>query len=212
MTATVESTTTSDQIFATPADEARLERVATALTANGFTVHLADDVAAARRLVLALIPEGAEVSQGASQTLLESGVTADLEGGRFEALRPKLRAMDRATQAREIRKLGAAPDVMVGSVSAITENGWLVAASASGSQLGPYASGAGQLVLVVGSQKVVPDLATAFERIEKHVFPLEDARMQSAYGMGSRLNKLLVMRGDFPGRTTVVLVREAVGF
>ena len=40
---------------------------------------------------------------------------------------------------------------MLGSVNAITEDGQLVASSATGSQLGPYASGAGQLILVVGS-------------------------------------------------------------
>jgi hypothetical protein len=52
--------------------------------------------------------------------------------------------MDRKTQGREIRKLGAAPDVMLGSVSAVTEDGKLVTASFGGSQLGPYAAAAGK--------------------------------------------------------------------
>lgn len=80
--------------------------------------------------------------------------------------------MDRKTQSREIRKLTAAPDYMLGSVQAVTEGGDLVVASASASQLGPYASGAGRLILVVGSQKIVRDLDEALRRIDEQVFPV----------------------------------------
>ncbi len=120
--------------------------------------------------------------------------------------------MDRQTEGREIRKLGAAPDVFVNSVHAVTEDGRLVVASFGGSQLGPIVSGAGRVILVVGAQKIVPDLATAFQRIEEYSYPLEDERLQGLMGLHSQINKLIVVNADFPGRITVVLVREPLGF
>jgi hypothetical protein len=121
--------------------------------------------------------------------------------------------MNRQTQADEIRHLIASPEVMLGSVAAVTETGSLVAASASGSQLGPYVSGAGRVILVVGTQKVVRDLEEGLRRIDEYAFPLEDARAQEAYGIHSGINKLVVInREATPGRITVVLVDEALGF
>jgi hypothetical protein len=120
--------------------------------------------------------------------------------------------MDRQTQAREMRKLAAAPDFMLGSVAAVTADGVLVAASATGSQLGAYVAGAGRLVLVVGSQKIVRDLAAALRRIEDVVFPYEDEQVLERLGVHTRLEKVLLIYGEWlAGRTTVVLVREPVG-
>jgi L-lactate utilization protein LutC len=160
-----------------------------------------------------MVPEGAEVHSGKSKTLEDVGLYAELvESGQYDALRPRYLAMDRQTQGREIRKLAAAPDYMLGSVAAITEEGVLVAASATGSQLGPYVSGAGRVILVVGSQKIVPDLDAAIRRIHEVVFPFENASVRARLGVDTILEKVLVMYGEWqPGRTTVVLVREPVG-
>jgi len=120
--------------------------------------------------------------------------------------------MDRKTQGREIRKLIAAPDFMLGSVAAVTEAGVLVSASATGSQLGPYVSGAGRVILVVGSQKIVPDLEAALRRMDEVVTPWEKARVRERLGLDTGLEKVLVVYGEWnAGRTTVVLVREPVG-
>src|SRR5262249_59021280 len=105
----------------------------------------------------------------------------------------RIRALDRKAHGDEIRRLRAAPDVVVGSVSAVTEDGTLVAVSASGSQLPAYAGGAGKVIWVVGAQKIVPDLAAAFRRIETYAFPLEDVRARATYGRPSAINKLLVV-------------------
>jgi L-lactate utilization protein LutC len=200
--------------FDTAADEARVERTAAALRANGMTVFRAADAADAKRIVLGLIPEGSEVHQGASVSLDRAGITQEIEkSGRYQPLRPRIWSMDRKTQADEIRRRTAAPDVMLGSVNAITETGALVAASAGGRQLGPYASGAGRVILVVGAQKIVADLDEALRRVDDYVFPLEDARAQAAYGMHSGVNKILIVNREVtPGRITVVLVDEALGF
>ena len=164
-------------MFADPAPAQRLERAAAALTAHGFTVEILDDAAAARTRIKDLIPEGASVFTGASETLRLSGIDADINAsGRYDAIKPRSLAMDRATQMDEIRRLLASPDVIVGSVAAVTETGSLVVASASGSQLPGYAGGAARAIWIVGAQKVVPDLSTALRRVEDHCLPLENDR------------------------------------
>jgi hypothetical protein len=200
--------------YATVADDARVARTAAALEGNGMSVLRAGNAEEAKRIVLGLIPDGSQVYHGASQSLEESGIAGELErSGRYEPLRPRIFSMDRETQADDIRRLTSSPDVMLGSVHAVTETGSLVAASASGSQLGPYAAGAGKVILVVGTQKIVSDLEEAHRRIDEYAFPLEDARAQAAYGVHSGVNKVLIINREWmPGRTTVVLVDEALGF
>lgn len=200
--------------FTDPAPAQTLERAATALTAHGFTVEILDDAVAARARVKELIPEGAGVFTGASETLRLSGIDEDINAGeRYRAIRPRVLAMDRATQMDEIRRLLASPDVVVGSVAAVTETGSLVAASGSGSQLPSYSGGAARAIWIVGAQKVVPDLPAALRRVEDHCLPLESARTQAAHGWPSAVNKLLVLNAEHqPGRGTVLLLREAIGF
>jgi L-lactate utilization protein LutC len=174
---------------------------------------VASDRDEARRLVLEQLPEGAQVHQGASATLDAIGVTEEIEkSSRYDAVRPKLYSLDRETQKDEIRRLGAAPDYMLSSAHAVTEDGSLVIASASGSQIGPHASGAGHTIFVVGSQKVVPDLETALRRVHEYTFLLEDERALKAYGIHSAVNQLLVINGDWMNRITVILVDEPLGF
>jgi len=200
--------------FRTLADDARVQRTAAALEANGISVLRAADAADAKRIVLGLIPNGSQVHHGASLSLEEAGISEEIEqSGRYEPLRPRLWSMDRETQADEIRRLSSSPDVMLGSVQAVTETGSLVTVSASGSQLGPYASGADLVIVVVGTQKIVFDLEEALRRIDDYVFPLEDARAQAAYGVHSGVNKVLIVNREYtPGRTTVVFVDEDLGF
>ncbi|MDQ2934645.1 MAG: lactate utilization protein [Chloroflexota bacterium] len=200
--------------FGTLADEARVQRTAAALEANGISVLRAADGAEAQRMVLGLIPDGSQVHHGASQSLDVSGVSDEIDkSGRYQPLRPRIWSMDRQTQADDIRRLSAAPDVMLGSVHAVTETGSLIAASMSGSQLGPYVSGAGRVILVVGTQKIVSDLEEGLRRIDEYAFPLEDARAQAAYGIHSAVNKVLIINREIvPGRITVVFVDEVLGF
>jgi hypothetical protein len=200
--------------WGTKADDVRVKRTIAALEANGITAVRAADVAEAKRLVLDLIPESSEVHSGASQSLERSGISAEIEtSGRYEALRPRIWSMDRQTQADEMRRLSAAPNVMLGSVHAVTETGALVAASMGGSQLGPYVSGAGRVILLVGTQKIVSDLEEGLRRIDEYAFPLEDARAMAAYGIHSGVNKVLVINREIsPGRITVVFVDEVLGF
>jgi LUD domain len=200
--------------FTDPAPAERLERVAAALTAKNFTTEILDDAAAARARIKDLIPENASVFTGASETLCLSGIEEDINhSGRYDAIRTRGLALDRATQMDEIRRLLASPDVIVGSVAAVTETGSLVVASASGSQLTGYAGGSARAIWIVGAQKVVPDLSTALRRIEDHCLPLENDRALKVYGQPSALNRVLILNAEpHPGRGTVLLLREAIGF
>jgi hypothetical protein len=200
--------------FGAAADDARVRRTAAALEANGITVLRAADAAEAKRIVLGLIPEGSQVHHGASMSLDASGISDEIKkSGRYEPIRTRILSMDRKTRADEILRLGAAPNVMLGSVHAVTESGSLLAASMGGSQLGPYVSGAGRVILVVGTQKIVSDLEEGLLRIEEYAYPLEDARAQAAYGIHSGVNKVLIINREItPGRITVVFVDEVLGF
>jgi hypothetical protein len=203
-----------DQSFTTPASAAALDRAAAALAEHGFAVEVLDDAATARARVRELIPPGATVLTGASETLRLSGIEADInESGRYDAVRPWVLALDRTTQRDEIRRAMSTPDVILGSVHAVTEDGSLVIASGSGSQLPGFAGGAGRAIWVVGAQKVVADLQVGLRRVEEHCLPLETERAMRVYGMPSAVSRLLVLnREPAPGRGTVLLLREVIGF
>ena len=202
-----------DSSFGQAASEESIQRAAAALRAHNFTVEIVDTPADARAYVVSILPKDQSILTASSETVRLSGLDEDINrSGKYLAVRPELEKLDRKTQRAEMRKLGATPDVVVGSVAAVTEDGRVVAASASGSQIGPYVSTAGKVIWVVGSQKVVPDLDTAMRRLQFYAYPMEDIRAREKYGMPTALMKVLTLNGDWPGRSTIVLVREPIGF
>ena len=200
--------------FTKLASEERIARVVSALEANGMKVLIAENGEEAKKLVLEMIPQGAEVYANQSQTLDKLGLREELDGsGRYDAIRPKVLKLDRKTQSNEIRKLRSSPDYMIGSVQAITETGQVLTSSFGGSQLGAYAYGSAKVIWIVGTQKLVKDLDEGFRRIEEYSYPLEDARLLAALGMHSAIGKtLIVNREVVPGRITIVLVKEELGY
>src|SRR2546429_3818435 len=199
--------------FTTLPDEETLAATVVALEEHGFSVEVVDDLDAAREAVLARIPEGSSVMTNTSVTLEEAGIAAAVdEGGRYESARNKMMALDFATQLQEMKAIAGQPDYALGSVHAVSRDGTLVIASASGSQLASYAWGAANVIFVVGAQKLVPNLEAARERIIEHSLKLEDARAYAAYGQNSRLGKVLEIHQEDPGRIHVVLIRQTVGF
>jgi hypothetical protein len=209
----VSTTATPDRFTALP-DERALQATVTALEEHGFSVEVAGDLGAARQAVLARIPEGSSVMTNASVTLAETGIADAIneDGGRWESVQNKMFALDFATQGQEMKAIGGQPDNSLGSVHAVTRDGTLVIASASGSQLASYAWGAANVIFAVGAQKLVPTLEAAHERIYQHSLPLEDARAQAAYGQHSQVGKILEIHQELPGRIHIVLIRQPVGF
>jgi hypothetical protein len=199
--------------FITPASETTLQQVAKRIRERNIEVLIVNTGEEARQVVLERIPQGAEVHSGKSKTLKDSGIFDLIQDpSQYNALRHQMMKMDRKTQAAEIRKLIAAPDYMLGSLQAITESGILVDVSATGSQIGPYANTAGKVILVVGIQKIVPDLETAFRRIREHVQPWEEAQVLKAANIGTFIGKILIVEREWiSGRMTVILVREPIG-
>jgi hypothetical protein len=148
-----------------------------ALEDRGFSVEVVNDLDAARGAVLARIPEGSSVMTNQSVTLEETGIAEAIDdGAAYDSARAKVLALDRATRVREIKAIMGQPDFALGSVHAVTRTGTLVIASALGSQLASYSFGAANVIFVAGAQKLVPDLASAHERIYAHCLKLEDAR------------------------------------
>lgn len=200
--------------FAQLASDEQIARAAKALETNGIHTIIAENGEEARRIFFELLPEGAEVFLGASVTLETLGIKDIIDkSGRYDAIRPKMFAMNRETQGREIRKLGGAPDYAAGSVHAVTEEGQVMIASNTGSQLGPYASGAGKVIWVVGAQKIVKNLEEGFRRIYEYDLPLETEHMRQLYNMGTGVNKVLIINREIrPNRITIIIVKEQLGF
>jgi hypothetical protein len=203
-----------DESFSRPASEEQIQRAAESLRLHNFEVKVVDTAAEARSYVTSILPRDKTIFTSASETIRLSGLDEEINGSEtYLSIRREVAKLDPQARMPEMRRRGATPDVVVGSVHAVTEDGALVAASASGSQLGPYSAGAAKAIFVVGSQKVVPDLETAMRRLKLYSYPKEDVRAREKYGMPSSLAKILILNGDWPqGRTTVVIVREAIGF
>jgi LUD domain len=203
----------TDDSFARPADEGELAVAAAALEQHGISVEVVDTLDAAREAVLAKIPEGSSVITNTSVTLQETGIAAAInESGRYDSVRKRIMALGPTPQAQEMNAIRAQAAYALGSVHAVTSDGTLVLASATGSQLASYAFGTAHVILVVGAQKLVPDLPAAYERIYERCVELEDARAMAAYGQHSSVGKMLEIHQERPGRIHVVLVRQVVGF
>ena len=207
------STTQTPSRFAALPDEQTLAATVTALEEHGFSVEVVDDLEAARHAVLARVPHGSSVMTNTSVTLEQTGIAdAVNDGGPYDSARTKMAELDFATQLQEMKAIGGQPDYALGSVHAITAGGTLVIASASGSQLASYAWGATNVIFIAGTQKLVPTLEAARDRIYGHSLVLEDARAVAAYGQHSSVGKILEIHSELPGRIHIVLVRQVVGF
>jgi acyl-CoA hydrolase len=207
------TTTYAPDRFTTLPDDQTLAATVVALEEHGFSVDVVDDLDAARKAVLARIPEGSTVMTNTSVTLQETGIADAInDGGPYESARNRMFALDFATQVQEMKAIAGQPDYALGSVHAVTPDGTLVLASASGSQLASYAWGAANVIFVVGAQKLVPTLEAAHERIYQHSLKLEDARAYAAYGQNSYVGKVLEIHQEQPGRIHIVLIRQSVGF
>lgn len=196
------------------ASASSIEKTVGALAQKGITAVVVENGKAAKEKALEIIPAGAEVMNMTSMTLEHTGIADALaEQGKFDFVREKLEKMDDKTQATEKRRLGAAPEWVVGSIHALTEAGEAMIASATGSQLPAYAYGSAHVIWVVGTQKIVKNIDEGMRRIYEYTFPLENERAHKAYGMGSGVNKILIVNREFaPGRITIILVKEKLGF
>ncbi|GAB3672793.1 lactate utilization protein [Halopiger thermotolerans] len=197
-----------------PTDE-DLEETVENLEANGFDVVVVDSAEDALAEVQSLIPAGASVMNGHSTTLEEIGFVEYLSEGdhEWESLPDEIWSIDDDAERQAARRESQTADYFLGGINAIAQTGELVAADRSGSRIGAYPFAASNVVIVSGVNKIVPTLEDALDRLESVAYPLENERAKEAYGVESAIAKQLIFRQELEeGRTTVVLVRDRLGY
>lgn len=202
-------------MFNKKANKESVEKSINSLKEHGINTVFVENLDEAKKLVTSEIPKNSEVMTMVSVTLDEAGISKEIdESGNYKSLRNELYKLDHAKDADKMRKLAGAPDYVVGSANAVSEDGALYWASATGSQLGAYAYTAGKVVLVIGVNKIVKSREDAIKRIYDYILPIESERARKAYGApGSAVNKLLEISGEVnPARILVILVDEVIGY
>jgi hypothetical protein len=195
------------------ASDQDIETAVKALKAKGFDAEVVNNKEGAKDLVISLIPKGSEVFTNTSLTLDETGISEVVNGPDYISARNKMMSLYAdPTKKKEMKQIASTPGYALGSVHALTQDGKLMTASKTGSQFPGESYGADKVIFVVGAQKIVKDLAAGIKRIEEHAVPLEDKRALAAYGINTSFNKLLVINSDDPGRITVVIIKESIGF
>lgn len=187
------------------------------LKGKNFNPVLVNSKEEALAKIKELIPAGVSIMNGSSVTLEEIGFMQYLKDGKhgWNDLHANILAENDATKRGELRKQSVLADFYLGSVHALAENGEMIVASNSGSQLPHLVFTSKNIILVVGAQKIVPDLTEGMKRLENYVVPLEDDRMMKAYKAHTTNNKTLIIHGENPasGRVFhVIIVKEKLGF
>lgn len=201
--------------WATIPDQSIIDTTMAALEKNGMHAILVETAQAAKAKALELIPQGAEVMTMTSETLDAIGLSSEInESGHFDAVKPKLYALDPKTQKREQKRLGTVPEYVIGSVHAVTQDGKVLVATNSGSQLPAYIYGADHVLWIVGAQKITSTLEEGMQRVEEYVLPLESERAKKAYGApGSQISRMLITNKEpVADRTTIIFVKEILGY
>ncbi|WP_256290632.1 lactate utilization protein [Halobellus inordinatus] len=197
------------------ADEETIEETVENLEANGFDVAVVDSADEALETLQSHIPAGASVMNGHSTTLEEVGFAEYLTEGdhEWESLPDEIWSIDDDAERQAARRESQTADYFLGGINAISQTGELVAADRSGSRIGAYPFAASNVVIVSGVNKIVPTLEDALDRLESVAYPLENERAKEAYGVESAIAKQLIFRQELEdGRTTVVLVRDQLGY
>ncbi len=198
----------------TPSPEA-VEQTIRALEGHGITVITVANSDGAMAEVQKLIPRGAEVMTGSSTTLIEIGFEDYLSGktAGWKDLHEVITAENDGTKRAELRRKSVTADYFVSSASAITETGEIYGCDASGSRVGAWPFAAGHVIIVCGINKIVPTLDDAIVRVREYVYPLENSRAHHAYGTPSMIAKCVILAQEkIPGRVTVILIRESLGY
>ena len=205
----ITETLTEEKKYTTPASELSLQKTIKSLENKGIATFVFETAEEVKKKVFELLPEGAEVMDAISMTLKELGIAKELKGsGKYDSARKKAESMDKNKK----RKTLWVADYTIGSVHAVTEEGDVLVASHTGSQLASYAFGSEKVIWVVGTQKIVKDRDEGIKRIYDYCLPLENERTMKAYDSPSSVGKILTIASDKPGRLTLIFLRENIGF
>lgn len=201
--------------FDTVPNQKVIDATIKAMQERGFNAEFISDSQAALAKLKAFIPSGAEVVTGSSTTLNQIGFMDYLNSDQhdWKNLNAQIQSENDNEKRRELRRHANTAEYFVASVNAVTEDGQLVAVDLSGSRVGALPFSAQKVILVVGAQKIMPNLEEAMKRIREYVFPREDERAQAAYGAHSAFGKwLIIEREIIKDRINVLIVPENLGF
>lgn len=197
----------------------RIQTTIEAVIARGITVTFVETKEDALANIYELIPTAASVMTGASVTLQQIGLEAALKVGDHPWWNMKSEIVLEKDPVKQavLRKQATLAEYYLGSVHAIAETGEILIASATGSQLAPYAFSSNHVIWVAGAQKIVPTLEDAFRRLREYVQPLEDRRLKQVFGPEARgvVGKILVFERESPmlkRSLHLILVNEVLGF
>lgn len=199
------------------ASQESIDATVAALKANHFDAIVVESGADALAKIKEFIPQGASVMNGASTTLEQIGYIAYLEAGQHgwnnlkEAI---LKEKDPQKQSM-LRKQSVVSDYYAGSAHGVTQDGSLVFASNTGSQLPHLAFTSKNIILIVSTKKIGKDLPAVWDRLENHIVPLEDARLMKASNAHTLHAKTLILHKENPNmgrKVLVVFVKEDLGF
>ncbi len=196
------------------ASKETVEELIKALKERGMEAFYADTGKEGVEKVLSLIPNGSRVLAGTSRTSDTIGLSEKIDNSKdFTSVRKEYMALDHNKDKEKIRKSRATPDVVVGSIHAVTKDGRVLIASNTGSQLASYVYGASKVIWVIGTQKIVNNFDDALKRIYDYVLPLESERLKAQYGVPSNVSKLLIIDKEIePDRIKIVFINEVLGF
>ncbi|MGA2121391.1 MAG: lactate utilization protein [Methanoregula sp.] len=197
-----------------PAPEV-VERTIQEIEKRGIKVIVAENGAEALSVIKKIIPPGAEVMNGSSTTLIEIGYEEFIATGQsgWNPVHKKITAENDAGKRAELRRKSVAADYFISGANAVAGTGEIVGCDAGGSRVGAWPFAAGHLILVVGTNKIVPTLHDALDRIHNYAYQLENARATKAYGTSSVIGKCVILAHEkSEGRVTLILVKEALGY
>lgn len=204
-------------MYNNPTNNETLEKTVKALASKGYSVSVAANGAGALEKIKSLIPSGASVMNGSSKSLEEIGYLDYLKTGQtgWNDLHAKIDSEPDPVKRAALRKTSVLSDFYLGSVHAVTVDGQMVVGSNTGSQLPQIVFTSPNLIFVIGTQKIVPDLDAAIKRLEEYVTPLENKRLTDLYGTGTTLNKVVIFKGEngrLGRKINIILVNEIIGF
>lgn len=195
-------------------------KVIKGLASRNMTGYYAADADEARSIALTLIPEGATVTMGGGMSVHEIGLVEALKAGDYhfidrDAMEDKRAAMLAAYDA----------DVFLASANAITEDGVMINIDGNANRVSAIAQGPRKVVLIVGMNKVCPDIDSAYKRARNVAAPINTQR----FGLSTPCTKtgacsdckspdticcqfLMTRFSRHDGRIHVILVNESLGF
>lgn len=152
-------------------NELLAQKVISGINSRNMTGYYAASKEEALKIALSLIPEGSSIAMGGSASAVEIGLVDAVKNGNYDFF-------DRShTTDKRAAKLAAyGADVFLGSANAITEDGVMVNIDGNSNRVSAYAYGPKKVVLIVGMNKVTPDVDSALKRARNVAAPINAQR------------------------------------